>query len=76
MAAVQDVLWLARFKPQFQASTGQRQMGRKLDTVLVILTVMVHVQIRHYQGVETSLLFSDIQFDTASDGGVFFLSGG
>ena len=74
MAAVQDALWLARCKPQLEAYTGQRQMGGKLDTVLVILAVMMHVQIRHYQGVDTYLLFSDIQqaFDTASHDGMLF----
>ncbi|CAE7226960.1 unnamed protein product, partial [Symbiodinium sp. CCMP2456] len=74
MAAVQDALWLARCKQQLEAYTDLRQLGGKMDTVLVILAVILHVQIRHYQGVDTYLLFSDIQqaFDTASHDGMLF----
>ncbi|CAE7587340.1 unnamed protein product [Symbiodinium sp. CCMP2592] len=74
MAAVQDALWLARCKRQLDAFTNLRQLGGKMDTILVILAVILHVQIRHYQGVDTYLLFSDIQqaFDTASHDGMLF----
>ena len=80
MASVQDALWLARCKQQLETYTDHRQVGGKLDTILVILAVMLHVQIRHYQGLDTFLLFSDIQhaFDTASHDGMLlaaFLSG-
>ncbi|OLQ12428.1 hypothetical protein AK812_SmicGene3620 [Symbiodinium microadriaticum] len=51
-------------------------MGGKLDTVAVILAIVLHVQIRAFQGLYSYLLFADIKhaYDTADHDGMLLAS--
>ena len=66
MAAVQDGLWL-RSQFLLEHFTGLSQMGGKFDTIAVIIALILHIQIRHLQGLDTYILFADLKwaFDTA-----------
>jgi len=67
MAAVQDGLWLLRSPFLLEHFTGLSQMGGKFDTIAVIIALILHIQIRHLQGLDTYILFADLKwaFDTA-----------
>ncbi len=72
MAAVQDGLWLGRCKMCLEKFTGYSQLGGKLDTMAIIIAVVLHVQIRMFQGLTTYLLFADLKsaFDMADQRGM------
>ena len=76
LASVQDALWLGRCKHLLEVFSGHRQMGGKLDTVAVILAIVLHVQIRAFQGLYSYLLFADIKhaYDTADHDGMLLAS--
>ena len=68
MSAVQDSLWLARCKPFLESFTGYSQYGGKFDCIALIIALVVHVQIRQYQGLLSYILFADLKwaFDVAN----------
>ena len=72
IAAVQDSLWLQRCRFFLEAGTGLMQMGGKFDVMAVVLAIILHIQIRHCQGLNTYLLFADLKwaFDTADQTGI------
>lgn len=72
IAAVQDSLWLQRCRFFLEAGTGLMQMGGKFDVMAVVLAIILHIQIRHCQGLSTYLLFADLKwaFDTADQTGI------
>ena len=67
MAAVQDGLWLLRTKPLLEVFSGSSQLGGKHDAVTVSFAVILHLQMRSHQGLDTYLPFADLKwaYDTA-----------
>ena len=68
MANVQDGLWLLRCQHLLEAFSGPSQMGGKWDVVAVVLAVVLHLQLRQFQGLDSYVLFADLKhaYDTAS----------
>ena len=66
MAAVQDGLWLGRTQVFFESFTTASQVGGKFDTMSVVLAVVLHIQLRHLQDLDTYVLFADLKqaYDT------------
>ena len=67
MSAVQDALWLSRCKSFIDAFTDDAQMGGKFDCVAIMVALIMHAQVRHYQGLLTYFVFADLKwaFDVA-----------
>ena len=50
-----------------ESYTGSAQLGGKFDCVGIVVALVLHAQVRHYQGLFTYLLFGDLKwaFDIA-----------
>ena len=57
MSAIQDALWLSRCKPFIERYTGECQLGGRYDCIAIIVALVLHAQVRHYQGLLTYFLF-------------------
>ena len=68
MSAIQDGLWLTRCKPFLERFSSLSQFGGKYDAIALLVAVMLHVQIRDYQGLMSYVLFADMKqaFDVAN----------
>lgn len=68
MSAIQDGLWLTRCKPFLERFSSLSQFGGKYDAIALLVAVMLHVQIRDYQGLMSYVLFADMKqaFDFAN----------
>ena len=75
LASLQDALWMGRCKEFLDKFTGHQQFGGKFDAVAIVVTLVLHAQLRQYQGLMTYLLFADLQqaFDMA-DWGLMLLT--
>ena len=62
MSAIQDVLWLSRCKPFIERYSGECQLGGKFDCVAIIVALVLHAQVRNYQGLLTYFLFADLKW--------------
>ena len=76
MSAIQDSLWLARCKPFLETFSGFNQFGGKYDAIALVLAVLLHVQIRDYQGLLSYVLFADLKhaFDVANKDLMLYMS--
>ena len=62
LSSLQDSLWMGRCKPFLDQYTGHMQFGGKFDAVAVVVTLVLHAQLRQYQGLLTYLLFADLKY--------------
>jgi len=68
MATVGDGLWLQRAKNAINQFTGPGQQGGKSDPISLLIGLVLHTQIRVYQGFTTIWNFGDQQwaYDTVT----------
>ncbi|CAE8646774.1 unnamed protein product [Polarella glacialis] len=68
LLAVVDSLWLRRCRLRIETFVGPNQMGGRFDAVVAVVVVILLVQLRSYQGLDSYLFQADAQwaFDTAS----------
>ncbi|CAE8615479.1 unnamed protein product [Polarella glacialis] len=68
LLAVIDSLWLRRCRLLIETFVGPNQMGGRFDAVVAVVVVILLVQLRSYQGLDSYLFQADAQwaFDTAS----------
>jgi len=67
MASVQDALWCLRNARTIQRYCGPDQVGGVSDALSLILALLIHAQIRAYQGLATHWALTDLRwaFDVA-----------
>ena len=68
MASAQDGLWLLRCQDLLERFSGPSQMGGKWDVMAVVVAVILHLQLRQFQGLDSYVLFADLKhaYDSAS----------
>ena len=67
LAQVQDALWLSRNARKLEAYCGPDQIGGVSDVVSAVLALILHAQLRAYQGLSTFWALADLRwaFDVA-----------
>lgn len=62
LASLQESLWLLRWGKFLDKLTCDFQLGGKHDCVAIVVALVIHAQVRHYQGLLSYLFFADVKY--------------